>query len=561
MRGLPPVLAVALAGACADGFSPPGGVRFLILPVFETHAVLTEDLDLLGIRIVRIPSRSPVLDTTAAVDSAGNVDLHVSVSLVSQTEDFEIRLQGIRSSDNAVLYAGFDTVTVLASAAAPAQALVPIAYVGPCGVGSGCVVTAAPRDSVLTQGDSVTLRLTVDSAGVIRTGVPASLEILDPTRAVLSGTRLRALSGIQGGLARVVARIPSDADTLLITVLPPSGANPQIALSASAASLGDTASVLADIGVTNGGTGTLSGLSAAVTYAGGQATGWLAATLDATTAPTTLRLAGTIGTLPIGTYDATVTVGSSLAGVASRTVSVTLGVAPAKVLAIPGYAALRLGGPGNTRQLTAAVVDAFGNSIDPSVVTWTSGDGTVAPTSGTGLVTAGARGRATVVGTAGGAADSIDVLVGDPAAPGDVLAFAVETGRSFRTRTAGVAFPVDVVIDQMAAGSLVGSYKARLTWNAAVLRYDSTTVTAAAFPLPAVNADTAASGVLVVAAVNANGIPGQPLLARVWFSARAPGSDNRALEILEMSGVSPTFTNYWLLRRYLISSGEMRVIP
>jgi hypothetical protein len=102
---------------------------------------------------------------------------------------------------------------------------------------------------------------------------------------------------------------------------------PSIALSATSATF--TAKLTSPasqfISVTNGGGGTLSGLQvSAPTYTSGGSTGWLTASLGATTAPTTLTLSvNNNGPLPPGTYTATVTVSSTIAGVAPRTVSVT----------------------------------------------------------------------------------------------------------------------------------------------------------------------------------------------------------------------------------------------
>ena len=63
-----------------------------------------------------------------------------------------------------------------------------------------------------------------------------------------------------------------------------------------------------------------------VTYPAGQPTGWLTASLSGTTAPATLTpAAGTVG-LTAGSYTATVTVRSSVAGVPEKTVQVTFDV-------------------------------------------------------------------------------------------------------------------------------------------------------------------------------------------------------------------------------------------
>lgn len=80
------------------------------------------------------------------------------------------------------------------------------------------------------------------------------------------------------------------------------------------------------VAVTNTGGGTLSGLSATTTYTAGQPTGWLNASLSSTTAPATLTLTPTTGTLAPGTYTATVNLASAGATNSPRAVSVTFTV-------------------------------------------------------------------------------------------------------------------------------------------------------------------------------------------------------------------------------------------
>jgi Big-like domain-containing protein len=80
------------------------------------------------------------------------------------------------------------------------------------------------------------------------------------------------------------------------------------------------------IAVSNSGSGSLTGLSATVSYVG-STTGWLSASL-ATSAPqspssTPLTLQVTTGTITPGSYQATVTVASTVSGVAQKTVTVT----------------------------------------------------------------------------------------------------------------------------------------------------------------------------------------------------------------------------------------------
>src|SRR6185369_5431911 len=54
------------------------------------------------------------------------------------------------------------------------------------------------------------------------------------------------------------------------------------------------------------------------------ASGWLAATLSGTSAPATLSLPTSIARLAAGTYTASITVSSSMQGVAPKTISMTL---------------------------------------------------------------------------------------------------------------------------------------------------------------------------------------------------------------------------------------------
>ena len=66
------------------------------------------------------------------------------------------------------------------------------------------------------------------------------------------------------------------------------------------------------VGVTNSGGNVLSSLSTAVLYPAGQPSGWLSATVGST-APTSVTLQATTGSLPIGLYTATVRVSSPVA--------------------------------------------------------------------------------------------------------------------------------------------------------------------------------------------------------------------------------------------------------
>ncbi|MGH7461874.1 MAG: hypothetical protein ACREMA_12740, partial [Longimicrobiales bacterium] len=101
-----------------------------------------------------------------------------------------------------------------------------------------------------------------------------------------------------------------------------------IAFSSSSVSLAaiPNESKSTSVNVTNGGDAALTGLSVTTTYAQGQ--NWLQATLSSTSAPATLNLVANSAALAVGTYNATVRVSSSVAGVAARDLPVQLVVSP-----------------------------------------------------------------------------------------------------------------------------------------------------------------------------------------------------------------------------------------
>lgn len=566
-RRLASVVCVAAALACGEGFAPGQPVTLAIIPVLSDAmpGVLSGDLDALHIRIARVPSGALVLDTTVAVDTAGNVDLPITVPLLSDPEEFEVFLEGIRSADAAVLYFGIDTVSVTAASAEPPPVEIPVSYVGPCQATSGCTVTVGPIGATLAQGDSLLLVALVDSSGIPVTGVPISLINLDTSVVQVRSSRyVVARTGTAGGLARVVAQIRSDEDTLTIAVQAPGA--PSIGLSLTAVIFNATAGAgnpaAQTINVTNSGAGTLSGLAVGTIVYNPAGTAWLGTSFNVTTAPATLTLTAATGSLIPGSYTATVPVTSPLASNSPQQLTVTFVVsaaAPASVIVTPGYAAIRTTAPNQTVQLADTVKDGVGNVLPPSLATWTSRNPSVATVSTTGLVAGVSAGSAVIVAQAGPAADSMVVTVGNAAAAlGDMLVAAVTNNRAFGTRRVGQAVTVEVRVDQLATSDSLGSYNARYSWNPAVLRFDSTS--AGSYAAPTVN-DSSSIGVLRFAGVDANSRSGSLVLTRLWFTALTTGDDAHVLELSEMSGVSPNFFNYFQNNRYVLVSGSARITP
>ena len=466
IRRILPWLTLAVTGgmvACAEwAGSELGGPKLSIVPLIGigSGTVLLDDLDQLHVVVVPIssvgvPIGAAVADTTVPVDAAGNATLTVPVGVIGRAQPFEVTLQGIRSSDGAVLYAGVDTVVV--SGAGPTSPVtVPVSYVGPCQIGSGCVVTVAPQDTTLATGGSLVMRISVDSALTSVTGVPVALTNLTPGLVLVGPDRtVTALLSPTGGPGLVEAAIRAAADTLRLTV-----------------------------------------------------------------APLT---------------------------------------APAAVLVNQGYVTLTTLSPANTAQLTAVVTDIAGKQLSPSLATWTTRAPGVATVSSTGLVAGVSSGSAIVVATAApGVADSLVVMVGNATIlPGNPLALALTGGRSFGVAKLGQPVAIDVVIDLKAVtAELLGSYDARFTWNAGVLRYDSTQ--AGSFVPPAVIADTAAGGILRFSATDLVGAIGSQTLARLWFTATGLGPSSH---VLSLPVLSAALTSLDLTPGLLVAPGGATIVP
>lgn len=164
-----------------------------------------------------------------------------------------------------------------------------------------------------------------DSTGASLSGRAVSWSSNATAIATVSATGL--VTAVANGNTSIVATSEGIVTTVPLTV-----AAPSIALSATTVAFTDRATgsnpAAQVVNVTNGGSFTLSGLARAITYGGGQPTGWLSATLSTTTAPATLTLQATTGSLAPGTYTATVQLTSSQPGVAAQNVGVTFIVTP-----------------------------------------------------------------------------------------------------------------------------------------------------------------------------------------------------------------------------------------
>jgi hypothetical protein len=189
---------------------------------------------------------------------------------------------------------------------------------------------------VRNEGDGILDALTVTIE--YDTGQPASW--LSATLAATSAPTTLTVTATQTGLvpgsysATITILSPAarpDRRTIPITLVvrdPP----PSIALTGVTALFiateGGEDPAAQTLAITNAGGGSLTGLATAVIYAAGGPTGWLTASLSAPAPPSTLTLSAKTGSLPFGTYTATVHVSATGADNSPRNVQVTFDVRP-----------------------------------------------------------------------------------------------------------------------------------------------------------------------------------------------------------------------------------------
>lgn len=166
------------------------------------------------------------------------------------------------------------------------------------------------------------------TASLSGTTAPATLTLTAATGSLPAGTYTANVP-----IASSATGVTNSPQNVTVTFNVSAAPAPTIALSSTAISFSATAGgsnpSAQSVQITNGGTGTLSGLAGNVTYQAGQPSGWLAASLSATTAPATLAITPTTGTLAAGTYSATVAISSGATGVTNspQSISVTFTVA------------------------------------------------------------------------------------------------------------------------------------------------------------------------------------------------------------------------------------------
>ncbi len=247
----------------------------------------------------------------------------------------------------------------------------PVILVAPASLSFASTTDGPPPPQTIAVtnggGGSVSgLSLTVQYAGTAgwlttslnTTTAPATVTVQPSHAGLVAGTYTATLR-----IASASASNSPVSVTITYTVTAP----PSITLSATSrtftAVVGGANPPAQTVQITNGGSGTVSGLATSISY--GSGSGWLAASLDATTAPATLTLTATRGALTAGTYTATVNVTSPTASNSPRPITVTFTVQAGPTIALSGTTASfsRASGTGNAPAATISVTNSGGGTL------------------------------------------------------------------------------------------------------------------------------------------------------------------------------------------------------
>ena len=290
----------------------------------------------------------------------------------------------------------------------------------------------------------------------------------------------------------------------------------------------------ATIRITNGGAAALTGLTVdPVQYDPGQPTGWLTATLSATTAPATLTLTPATATLVEGSYHAVVRINGPGAPNSPASISVTLTIVTGYTVTYGSAAEkVRILDVGGSYLPSVSVTDPQGAPVPGVELTFTSRATSVATVGADGRITARSAGDAWITVSSASTSDSVFVVVprstSGPLLRSNVTTWSTRIGDTLfasifldtRTTTVGAAsLAVEI---QLISGSLSFLYSA-----------------ATGSPAPVVNMST--SGVLRISIGAANGMTGSVGLVNLKLISRTPGTVGwLGLYALDVSAVDGT---------------------
>ncbi len=281
----------------------------------------------------------------------------------------------------------------------------------------------------------------------------------------------------------------------------------------------------ATVNITNGGPGTLSGLTLdPVVYDAGQPTGWLAATLNGTTVPTSITLTATSATLAAGTYHATVRLNAPSASNSPLSIGVALTVTPAGTLTYADAQKVRVVDVGNTFAPAVSLVDNTGKPLTGFTISYTSRATSVATVANDGTITARAAGYTWIVASTSFSSDSVYVLV-----PASATAPLLRTDATSYVGRVGDTLTINVILDTrgttVGAASLAAAIAASVSFVTRVPQGP---------PVPQV---TNNGGIVRMSVAQASGMNGPIVTVTLKLFTRLPVSGTIYLFALSVAGI------------------------
>ena len=292
----------------------------------------------------------------------------------------------------------------------------PVATVG----GTGLVTTSSAGTANITatsEGQSATASITVSNVPVASVTVtPATASLLTGQTAQLTATTKDANGNILSG--RVVTWSSSNTTVASVSSsgLVTGGAGGSATITATSEGQSGTATVT----VTFVPVASVTVSPASASLQAGQTTQLTATPKDANGNPLSGRVVTwSSSNTTVATVSGTGLVTAKAAGSATITAtsegqngtsSITVTQAPVATVTVNPSSALVQ--PGQTVQLTAITKDANGNVLTGRVVTWSSGDQTIATVNATGLVTGVKAGTVSITATSEGQSGNAMILVG-----------------------------------------------------------------------------------------------------------------------------------------------------
>ena len=286
---------------------------------------------------------------------------------------------------------------------------------------NGLVTAVAPGSATITatsEGKSGTSAITVNPVPVASVAVsPASATLIVGATLQLTATPLDANGNPLSGRAVSWTTSAPGVATVDANGLVTAVATGSATITATSEGKSGTSAITVQVPVAS-----VSVSPAAATILVGGTQQLTATPLDADGNPLSGR---TVTWVSSNTAVATVSASGLVTGVApgsatitatsegkSGTATITVNPVPvASVAVAPASATIVVGA---TQQLTATPLDSAGNPLTGRTVTWTSSDPTVAPVSGSGLVTGVAVGSVTITATSEGKSGTASITVNPP---------------------------------------------------------------------------------------------------------------------------------------------------